>query len=323
MVLFLFRSIPLDYKLSMMEEVNLRFQHISEQIFGCLDNKSLANCKEVCRSWNNFLDGQKFLHSRIILETVTKVHKVEKSWLQVFKKSNTKIILDLKIAVEHVYKGSGILTSYKEQMSWLEVFKISAARNQFVSPLHVTAAFGQLTLFDDILHRVQNKFPIDGLGRSILHYAAINDHLNIFESIVDINGNISTLLTTKHTNSEIPTPMGYAVIHNSLKVCKFIVENDLDQILLDNTSGGQTFLHTAALFGHIELYKMILEKVADKIPLHYGYTPLHFAAGQGHLEMCRLILENVNDKSPVDANGQTPKEVAEEFNNLEIVKLFT
>ena len=320
MLLSLFRFIPLDYKLSIMEEVNLRFQHISEQIFCCLDNKSLANCKEVCRSWNNFLDGQKFLHARIILETVTKVHKVEKSWFKVFKKSNTKIILDLRTAVEHLYHGSGIFTSYKEQMYCLEVFKMTPGPNQFVSPLHVAAAFGQLTLFNEILQRVENKFPIDGLGRSMLHYAAINDHLNVYESIVDINGNISTISTTNLTNSEIPTPLGFAVIHNSLKVCKFIVENDPDQILKDNTRGGQTFLHTAALFGHIEIYKMIIEKVADKIPLHCGFTPLHCAAGKGHLEMCRLILENVNDKNPVSDNGQTPKSMAK--NHLEVVKLF-
>ena len=321
MLLSLFRFIPLDYKLSIMEEVNLRFQHIGDQIFGCLDNKSLANCKEVCRSWNDFLDGQKFLHARIILETVKKVHKVEKSWFQVFKKSNTKIIQDLRIAVEHLYQGSGIFTSYKKDLYSLEIFK-TAIHNQFVSPLHVAAAFGQLTLFNDILQRVENKFPIDGLDRSILHYAAINDHLNIYESLVDINGNISTHSTTNLTDSEVPTPMGFAVIHNSLKVCKFIVDIDPDQILKDNTSGGQTFLHTAALFGHIELYKMILEKVADKIPLHCGYTPLHFAAAQGHLEMCTLILENGNDKNPVSDNGQTPKSMAETGKYFEVVKLF-
>ena len=305
-----------------MEEVNFRFQHIGEQIFGCLDNKSLANCKEVCRSWNDFLDGQKFLHARMILETVKKVHKVEKSWFQFFKKSNAKIILDLQIAVEHLYQGSGILTSYKEQLYSLETYK-TVGHNQFVSPLHVAAGFGQLTLFNNILQRVENKFPIDGLGRSTLHYAAINDHLNVFESIVDINGNISTLLTTNLTNSEVPTPMGFAVIHNSLKVCKFIVENDTNQILSDNTSGGQTFLHTAAVFSRIEIYKMIIEKVADKVPLHCGFTPLHFAAGKGHLEMCRLILENINDKNPVSDFGQTPKSMAKIGNHHEVVNLFS
>ena len=87
-----------------MEEVNLRFQHISEKIFGCLDNESLASCKEVCRSWNNFLDGQKFLQARVIFETVKKIHKAGKSWFQVFKNCNTKTIVDLRIAVEQFYK---------------------------------------------------------------------------------------------------------------------------------------------------------------------------------------------------------------------------
>ena len=69
-----------------MEELNLRFQHISEQIFICLDNESLVNSQEVCRSWNIYLNGQKFLQARIILETVKKTHKVGNSWFEVFKK---------------------------------------------------------------------------------------------------------------------------------------------------------------------------------------------------------------------------------------------
>ena len=82
-------------------------------------------------------------------------------------------------------------------------------------------------------------------------------------------------------------------------------------------------LHIAALKGHTEIYKVIMEKVADKNPVNKGFTPLQIAAKSGNLEMCKLILENVNDKSPVDANGQTPKEVAEEFNHHEIMKLFS
>mgnify|MGYP002048444779 CR=1 FL=1 len=34
-----------------------------------------------------------------------------------------------------MYKGSGILTSYKEQMSWLEIFKISAKSGLGVNEL--------------------------------------------------------------------------------------------------------------------------------------------------------------------------------------------
>ena len=48
-----------------MEEILLRFPHLSENIFNSLDNKSLADCKEVSKSWYFYLHGQKFLQLRI------------------------------------------------------------------------------------------------------------------------------------------------------------------------------------------------------------------------------------------------------------------
>ena len=310
-----------------MEEVNFRFQHLGEQIFNSLDNKSLVNCREVSRSWQNFLESQKFLHAKIILETVTKMHKVGKPWFQVFKNCNTKTIIDLRIAVEHLYQESGIFASYRERI--LEILDLplrlsTKYQNQFlqcVCPLHVAAAFGQLTLFNDILQKVDNKFPFDGFGRSPLYYATMNDHLNIYESIVAINGNIV------HHSETIPktstTALDIAVHNNSLKVCRFIVENNWDKLLQDSISSGWTLLHAAVTEGHTEIYKIIMEKFADKNPRGiWGMTPLHFAAQWGNLSMCRLILENIHNKNPVTICGKTPKDLAKRENHKEVVKLF-
>ena len=317
-----------------MEEVNLRFQHISEQIFGCLDNESLANCQEVCRSWNNFLDGQKFLHARVILESVRKYHEVGKSWFQVFNKCKTKTIVDLRIAVEHLYQGLVIFASYTGTFHFVYYYKyLSTVKKpkilQCVSPLLVAAAFGQLTLFDDILQKVESKFPIDGFGRSTLHYAAMNDHLNIYESIVTINGNI----LPRSTDILPTTLLDMAVVNNSINVCRYIVENNQDPISYPDTNSGvreSTPLHMAALKGHIEIYKILTEKVVDKNPFYRGWTPLHFAALNGHLELCRLILENVNDKNPSGVDGKTLEDMARDMiecynqsKHFEIVKLFS
>ena len=56
-----------------MEEVFLRFPHLSENIFDLLDNKSLADCKEVSKSWHFYLAAQKFLQKRIIKANLTKL----------------------------------------------------------------------------------------------------------------------------------------------------------------------------------------------------------------------------------------------------------
>ena len=284
-----------------MEEVNLRFQHLSEQIFSCLDNESLINCQEVSRSWNIYLDRQKFLQARIILEIVNRTHKVGKSWFEVFKKCNTKTITDLRVAVEHLYHG--IFASYREDID--------------LSPLHVAAAFGQLTLFNDILHKVENQFPLNDIGWSPLYFAAKFDHLHIYESILAINKNVFP-----HSTVDLTKTLNTAAFHNSLNVCRYIIKNNSDQISWDNNSSVAIILLSAAFRGHIEIYKMIMAKVADKNPATDGSTPLHFAAGMGCFEMCKLILENVNDKNPVDNNGKTPKDMTEAANHNEIVKLF-
>ena len=284
-----------------MEEVNLRFQHISEEIFKCLDNESLTNCQEVGRNWNVFLEGQKFFQARTILETVKKKQKVGKSWFEVLKKCNTTTIMALRIAVEH--------------------FDMEPLRCKDISPLHVAAEFGQLTLFNEILQKVEIKFPLDGFGRSILDFAAEKDQLHIYESIVTINRYICPHSIIDFILLSLDT----AVFRNSLKVCQFIVENN-PHIAWDKTisgSGRLTPFHIAALEGHTEIYKMIMERVADKNPFSCGITPLHMAAFFGKLEFCKLILENVNDKNPVDHLGFTPKDNAEERNHLEIVKLFS
>ena len=60
-----------------MEQAFLRFPHLSENIFDSLDNKSLADCKEVSKSWYFYLDVQKFLQPRII--KANKIKYVEKA----------------------------------------------------------------------------------------------------------------------------------------------------------------------------------------------------------------------------------------------------
>ena len=58
-----------------MQEVFFRFHHLSETIFDSLDNKSLANCKKVSKSWYFYLDNQKFLQPRIIKANIKKVEE--------------------------------------------------------------------------------------------------------------------------------------------------------------------------------------------------------------------------------------------------------
>ena len=59
-----------------MEEISLRFPHISEQIFEILDNKTLVQCKEADRTLNKCIDymkAGKFPWLRIIQKYIDQV----------------------------------------------------------------------------------------------------------------------------------------------------------------------------------------------------------------------------------------------------------
>ena len=43
-----------------------RFSHIAEQIFAHLDNKSLSNCREIAKSWQECIDGRNIFWPKIV-----------------------------------------------------------------------------------------------------------------------------------------------------------------------------------------------------------------------------------------------------------------
>ena len=96
--------------------------------------------------------------------------------------------------------------------------------------------------------------------------------------------------------------------YGNMEVLKFITE-DFDGVPYDNpkpipdipSKTGITPLHSAAIGGHLEIYKYLAEKMDNKNPgfkggMTYGLTPLHSAAARGHLQICQFILGNVSEK---------------------------
>ena len=86
-----------------MDNICIRFSHLSEKIFDSLDNESLIDCKTTSRFWFNYLDGQKFVEVRIIKATVEKFHVIGKSWIEIFNSASTETLLALGGAVDQFY----------------------------------------------------------------------------------------------------------------------------------------------------------------------------------------------------------------------------
>ena len=65
-----------------MEKVILRFPHIGEQIFKLLDDKSLAESREVSRSWQQFINEENFYKETIAEMIEGKKQEIDKLGLR-------------------------------------------------------------------------------------------------------------------------------------------------------------------------------------------------------------------------------------------------
>lgn len=88
---------------------------------------------------------------------------------------------------------------------------------------------------------------------------------------------------------------------------------------------GDTALHLAALYGHLDCVKLILEKgcQADAANEEDGSTAMHNAAAGGFLEMVQLLLEKSSAAAvnALDEDNETPLHTAARGGHGQIVKL--
>ena len=145
-----------------------RFPHLSVMILDHLDNQSLANCKLVSKDLNIYLSKQRFHQIRIIKETVEKFQELRQPWINLFKKANTETIMKVGHAVGQFYTQKGVKYLHYEG----------------ITPLHVAAAEGNVSLYDMIVEHAQNKDPIDDLGFGPMMTAVGNGHMEMTKEIM-------------------------------------------------------------------------------------------------------------------------------------------
>ena len=256
-----------------MEEIFFRFSHLGKQIFELLDKESLAKCKKVDRLWHGYLEQQKFLHVRAIVETVEKFHNLGNSWERILEKSSTQIVIDLREAAKIFYRIDPNLSF-----------------NNGMTPLHLAATSRNFDLFKSIESMAENKEPKDTIGWSILHAAS---QYGSMEILVYVMGK---------TEEKYPLMIdGWTLLHSAvfgghLMVCEYLIEKMKDKnpaASFDDYSyeySAWTPLHLAAKFGHLEICKLILNNVDKKEPtLIIGKTPLMIAAEHKQFKVCAFI----------------------------------
>ena len=182
-----------------MEEVLVRFHQIGKRVFEELDNKSLAKCREVNKSWRGFINGEKTVPFRII-KSLTNVHK---SYLDKnFGKLDLDTVKELVIDFQHVYRDFNNLQrnfEIKASKSCNREFIISLQKDghtmaTIMAPLDLDENqlaelnTGKLFLSPGAWGIMESKSdPLNSevVGTTALHFAAREGYLNVCKLIAE------------------------------------------------------------------------------------------------------------------------------------------
>ena len=301
-----------------MEEAFLRFPHLSENIFDSLDNKSLADCKEVSKSWYFYLDMQKFLQTRII--KANKIKKVEDTIETIrkidFKRCPQKFTeVDARSIMKEVKNGQFDLAHKMIRFKIKKYYKCDAMKNAF----HDAAIRGHFNVVKYIVDNSEDKNPADCKGQrdTPLHQAAFHGHLAIVSYIMD---NIEDK-SPKNCFGETPLHAAASKFYRCPSIVKKLdVFKHIFEIVDEKNPAdlrGLTPLHLAAMWPTVNFVKYIMNNIRDTSPKdHDGRTPLHHAAAVGKLNVYEYIFKNVDEKTPKDNEGMTPLDMRKKLYGL-------
>ena len=157
-----------------LENISIRFPHLFEGIFVLLNKKKLAKCREVNR----------FLKER--LEKIWWMRKVQYKLKEIqcqLENSYPEFTNDWRLVVtrtslDSLKKFQGCLVRFLDKVDEMNT------ANQYLSPIIVLSAFGDVKLFKETLVLLKNVYPKPKRGCCLLHIAALYGNLDTLRAIV-------------------------------------------------------------------------------------------------------------------------------------------
>ena len=171
--------------------------------------------------------------------------------------------------------------------------------------LHAAASFGKLSIVE---HLVLGKKALVNIAdkekkHTPLHYAIINNHLDIIEFLIQHGANSKTPCNLDSEKPGYYEPLlCYAVKKNNFPLVQLLIKHKA-QIDAKNKHGN-TPLHFAAFHGHADIAEYLLDnKASIESTNNNGNTPLQIAVFCGHVNIVKYLLNNT--PQPANTNPKT------------------
>lgn len=196
-------------------------------------------------------------------------------------------------------------------------------------PLHYAAQFGFVVICNMVMKYMQDwgQFDVshgidapewqDNEGLAPLHLSVISGHpltTNALLNAENWQGLNDHKAAMRRNISKSSAVLSLATKANYSHIVKLLVDAGVDINWQD--SSGETALHVAARFGHVDCAKILLEGSDDQradlelAENTYSWTPLHIASVDGHRAIVNLLIDAGADVGKVDSSGWTAKEHA-------------
>ena len=222
-----------------------------------------------------------------------------------------------------------LLSEILDQLSEKQRLGLKARDNSGRTPLHYAAQYGFVSVVELILSRMQAwgqlessggpsaPFWLDEEGCSPLHLSVIGGHVRTTRTLLEAQGRTNkhdSMSCAKKDFDKSGEVLAIATKSNFVDIVRTLVDANFDMDFQDEQ--GESALHVAARFGHVECARILLSGTGSKrastesAESTFGWTPLFIASVDGHLNMVEALVEAGADLLRRDYSGWTAKEHA-------------
>ena len=255
-----------------------------------------------------FMSGQAFSILKLLLETI-------RCDLSMYAKCNGRNFL-------HMACSCGELECVQYLVE--KGYDINCRDDEGSTSLHCAAYSGRLNIVEYLSTREEYILESENnYGDTPAHTAAWKGHCTVLKYFKDkLNCNM-------HSVNKTGLTFLHSVCSNEdehIDVVQYLVEECGAEITAQDNVRGNSPLHYAALYGHLNITKyLVYEKNSPRIPENNDCTtPVHIAAIVGELEIIKIFRQkfNCDFSSLANKSGETPIHIAASFGYIELLKYF-
>ena len=195
-------------------------------------------------------------------------------------------------------------------------FDIHTAHKYGWTALHCSADYGSYDLFTYFADMGADIYLKDNKGLNCLHFAALKGHINLCK-ILKGKHNFDIYVADK----DGWTPLHYFARNGSYDLFTYFADMEADIYCKGNK--GENCLHIAALYGHLNIYKIPKDK--HKFEVHMadfdGWTALHYSAKHGSCDLFTYFADMGADNYLKDNKSSNCLHIAAFYGHFDLCKI--